>query len=192
MLACFRSSFLSFFLSTSSENETSYSEQPRWRPTPPPSKSSSEAWCQSSLSGAGAQAPTASSSTSTADRVICPRSGPSNSFGKTKTQITLSELNNYPAGPKSIQRGLPVVQRDSGALYRRGLYLAHWYVLHSCSTSTWPLSTGAADTCDINVSPDKRSILLHHEANLIAALKVRCFICNYELLEIPKTDLPRY
>ncbi|KAJ7758016.1 histidine kinase-like ATPase [Mycena metata] len=28
------------------------------------------------------------------------------------------------------------------------------------------------DSCDINVSPDKRSILLHHEANLISALKV--------------------
>jgi hypothetical protein len=31
------------------------------------------------------------------------------------------------------------------------------------------------EACDINVSPDKRSILLHHEANLVAGLKVRYF-----------------
>ncbi len=30
-----------------------------------------------------------------------------------------------------------------------------------------------AGSCDINVSPDKRTILLHSEGNLIQALKVR-------------------
>lgn len=29
------------------------------------------------------------------------------------------------------------------------------------------------DSCDINVSPDKRTILLHSENNLVQALKVR-------------------
>ena len=29
-----------------------------------------------------------------------------------------------------------------------------------------------ADSCDINVSPDKRTILLHSEGNLVRALKV--------------------
>ena len=35
-----------------------------------------------------------------------------------------------------------------------------------------PLKVAFADSCDINVSPDKRTILLHSEGNLIKALKV--------------------
>jgi DNA mismatch repair protein PMS2 len=36
------------------------------------------------------------------------------------------------------------------------------------------------DSCDINVSPDKRTILLHSENNLIEALKVRMQLRSYE------------
>ena len=35
-----------------------------------------------------------------------------------------------------------------------------------------PLKMTFIDSCDINVSPDKRTILLHSEGNLIRALKV--------------------
>ena len=34
------------------------------------------------------------------------------------------------------------------------------------------------DACDINVSPDKRTILLHSEGNLVQALKVCLKICG--------------
>ena len=41
--------------------------------------------------------------------------------------------------------------------------------LDLCVTARVDLNT---DTCDINVSPDKRAIFLHNEQNLIQALKV--------------------
>lgn len=34
-----------------------------------------------------------------------------------------------------------------------------------------------SDACDINVSPDKRTIFLHSEGNMITALKVRSSLC---------------
>lgn len=37
------------------------------------------------------------------------------------------------------------------------------------------LTYSPPDTYDVNVSPDKRTIFLHSEGNLVAALKVRCF-----------------
>lgn len=48
----------------------------------------------------------------------------------------------------------------------RRVFLSHPRVTNS-------LEMSFADSCDINVSPDKRTILLHSEGNLIRALKVR-------------------
>ena len=38
------------------------------------------------------------------------------------------------------------------------------------------------ESYDVNVSPDKRTILVHSEANLISALKVRLLFCPFCLL----------
>ena len=51
--------------------------------------------------------------------------------------------------------------------------------------------TARLDSCDVNVSPDKRTILLHSEANLIEALKVRLPACLPRLsLLPPSSSLP--
>lgn len=36
--------------------------------------------------------------------------------------------------------------------------------------------TGTSDAYDVNLSPDKRTILFHSENNLIEALKAGCFL----------------
>ena len=45
-------------------------------------------------------------------------------------------------------------------------------VCPNATSCAGPLKVTSADSCDINVSPDKRTILLHSEGNLVRALKV--------------------
>lgn len=113
------------------------------------------------------QGPIASSFMSTAGRVICPRFISFRKAGISNSPITLFFRSKNPS-TKSIGRST-----------------LHSHLLSSQTSSCRlvcqiHLSDGqpsliVLDSCDINVSPDKRSILLHHETNLIAALKVIIF-----------------
>ena len=75
---------------------------------------------------------------------------------------------------KGNQRGLSYVQCYPIPLCHCRLYLAHRYdseaIAHKFVVKREFYPT---DSCDINVSPDKRTILLHSENNLIESLKVR-------------------
>ncbi|KAJ7800518.1 histidine kinase-like ATPase [Mycena olivaceomarginata] len=85
--------------------------------------------------------------------------------GRTGTDRQFFYVNGRPCNMSKAQKAFNEVYRSFNAT--QAPFIVADFILPT-------------DTCDINVSPDKRSILLHHEANLIAALKVRCFICNYE------------
>lgn len=95
-----------------------------------------------------AQGPTASSFLSTGGRARLPRS----KKGSTKFIVRLMPT-----------RPLLSLQTSSCRLVCQFSSFAH-VVRHG--------SKPCADSCDINVSPDKRTILLHSENNLIEALKV--------------------
>jgi hypothetical protein len=83
-------------------------------------------------------------------------------------------------GAKGNQRGLSHVQRQPISFCHRGLYPANWCALNPSIYMRRDMSDLGVDSCDINVSPDKRTILLHSENNLIEALKVRMQLRSYE------------
>jgi hypothetical protein len=62
----------------------------------------------------------------------------------------------------------------STLLSRLSLWQISIYLLVGLSLkpSNFNYLTGLLDTYDVNVSPDKRTIFLHNEGNLILALKV--------------------
>lgn len=77
-------------------------------------------------------------------------------------------------GSKDIQRSLPFLQCYAIPIHIGRFHPPHRYAsLFSflCLYNADVLS----DSCDINVSPDKRTIFLHSEGNLLAQLKVSSF-----------------
>ncbi|KAJ7330350.1 histidine kinase-like ATPase [Mycena albidolilacea] len=78
--------------------------------------------------------------------------------GRTGTDRQFFYVNGRPCNMSKAQKAFNEVYRSFNAT--QAPFIVADFILPT-------------DTCDINVSPDKRSILLHHEANLIAALKVR-------------------
>ena len=78
--------------------------------------------------------------------------------------------------PESVQRGIQIIQYQSESIYRSGLHSSSWLVnSQELWAETYFFPT---DSCDINVSPDKRTILIHSEDNLVAALKVTALVLN--------------
>lgn len=76
-------------------------------------------------------------------------------------------------GTKSDQRGVQNLQHQSISLrYCEPLTCFGW-VLLNLNCLHW-LILMFPDAYDINVSPDKRTIFLHNEENLMISLRVRC------------------
>ncbi|KAJ7187290.1 hypothetical protein C8R46DRAFT_1207248 [Mycena filopes] len=76
--------------------------------------------------------------------------------GRSGTDRQFFYVNGRPCNLTKIQKAFNEVYRSFNATHSP--FLVADFILPT-------------DACDINVSPDKRSILLHHEANLISALK---------------------
>ncbi|KAJ7932954.1 histidine kinase-like ATPase [Mycena leptocephala] len=77
--------------------------------------------------------------------------------GRTGTDRQFFYVNGRPCNLSKIQKSFNEVYRSFNAT--QSPFIIADFILPT-------------DSCDINVSPDKRSILLHHETNLIAALKL--------------------
>ncbi|ETW76828.1 hypothetical protein HETIRDRAFT_66078 [Heterobasidion irregulare TC 32-1] len=73
-------------------------------------------------------------------------------------------INGRPCSPTKVQRAFNEVYRGFNA--GQAPFVVADFILPT-------------DSCDVNVSPDKRTILLHSEANLIEALKVRLFPSSF-------------
>ncbi|KAF7340690.1 Mismatch repair endonuclease PMS2 [Mycena sanguinolenta] len=76
--------------------------------------------------------------------------------GRTGTDRQFFYVNGRPCNISKVQKAFNEVYRSFNAT--QSPFIVADFILPT-------------DSCDINVSPDKRSILLHHEANLISALK---------------------
>ncbi|KAJ7753591.1 histidine kinase-like ATPase [Mycena maculata] len=76
--------------------------------------------------------------------------------GRTGTDRQFFYINGRPCNLSKIQKAFNEVYRSFNATQSP-------FIIADLILPT--------DSCDINVSPDKRSILLHHEANLISAFK---------------------
>ncbi|KAJ6550886.1 DNA mismatch repair protein [Mycena vulgaris] len=76
--------------------------------------------------------------------------------GRTGTDRQFFYVNGRPCNLSKIQKAFNEVYRSFNAT--QSAFIIADFILPT-------------DSCDINVSPDKRSILIHHEANLISALK---------------------
>ncbi|KAJ6455265.1 hypothetical protein C8R47DRAFT_1166278 [Mycena vitilis] len=76
--------------------------------------------------------------------------------GRTGTDRQFLYVNGRPCNLSKVQKAFNEVYRSFNAT--QAPFIVADFILPT-------------DSCDINVSPDKRSILLHHEANLIAALR---------------------
>ncbi|KAJ7633793.1 hypothetical protein DFH06DRAFT_1221695 [Mycena polygramma] len=76
--------------------------------------------------------------------------------GRTGTDRQFFYINGRPCNLSKVQKAFNEVYRSFNAT--QAPFIVADFILPT-------------DSCDINVSPDKRSILLHHEANLIAALR---------------------
>ncbi|KAH9992158.1 hypothetical protein BJV77DRAFT_1003804 [Russula vinacea] len=81
--------------------------------------------------------------------------------GRTGTDRQFFFINGRPCAPAKVQKGINEVYRTFNANQSP-------FVIADFRLPT--------DSCDINVSPDKRTILLHSENNLIEALKVHSLI----------------
>lgn len=77
--------------------------------------------------------------------------------GRTGTDRQFFFINGRPCAPSKVQKAINEVYRTFNA--NQSPFVIADFVLPT-------------DSCDINVSPDKRTILLHSENNLIEALKV--------------------
>ncbi|KAJ6535111.1 histidine kinase-like ATPase [Mycena capillaripes] len=77
--------------------------------------------------------------------------------GRTGTDRQFFYVNGRPCNLTKVQKAFNEVYRSFNAT--QSPFIIADFILPT-------------DSCDINVSPDKRSILLHHETNLISALKV--------------------
>ncbi|KAJ6510997.1 histidine kinase-like ATPase [Mycena sanguinolenta] len=80
--------------------------------------------------------------------------------GRTGTDRQFFYVNGRPCNLSKVQKAFNEVYRSFNAT--QSPFIVADFILPT-------------DSCDINVSPDKRSILLHHEANLVSALKVIVF-----------------
>ncbi|KAJ7127884.1 hypothetical protein C8R44DRAFT_778955 [Mycena epipterygia] len=76
--------------------------------------------------------------------------------GRTGTDRQFFYVNGRPCNLSKIQKAFNEVYRSFNAT--QSPFIIADFILPT-------------DSCDINVSPDKRSILIHHEVNLISALK---------------------
>ncbi|KAJ7607775.1 hypothetical protein DFH06DRAFT_1066494 [Mycena polygramma] len=76
--------------------------------------------------------------------------------GRTGTDRQFFYVNGRPCNLSKVQKAFNEVYRSFNAT--QAPFIVADFILPT-------------DSCDINVSPDKRSILLHHEANLISALR---------------------
>ncbi|KAJ7279405.1 histidine kinase-like ATPase [Mycena rebaudengoi] len=77
--------------------------------------------------------------------------------GRTGTDRQFFFVNGRPCSLSKVQKAFNEVYRSFNAMQSP-------FIIADLIIPT--------DSCDINVSPDKRSIFLHHETNLISALKV--------------------
>ncbi|KAI0247255.1 DNA mismatch repair protein MutL [Lactifluus subvellereus] len=78
--------------------------------------------------------------------------------GRAGTDRQFFFINGRPCAPAKVQKAINEVYRTFNA--NQSPFVIADFILPT-------------DSCDINVSPDKRTILLHSENNLIEALKVR-------------------
>ncbi|KAH9974898.1 histidine kinase-like ATPase [Lactifluus volemus] len=85
--------------------------------------------------------------------------------GRTGTDRQFFFINGRPCAPVKVQKAINEVYRTFNA--NQSPFVIADFILPT-------------DSCDINVSPDKRTILLHSENNLIEALKVRMQLRTYE------------
>ncbi|KAJ7641826.1 histidine kinase-like ATPase [Roridomyces roridus] len=77
--------------------------------------------------------------------------------GRTGTDRQFFYVNSRPCNLSKIQKSFNEVYRSFNAT--QSPFIVADLILPT-------------DSCDINVSPDKRSILMHHEGNLVSSLKV--------------------
>ena len=79
------------------------------------------------------------------------------------------------SGSKMFQRSLPLVQCHTSTIHCCQFYITNTYEIF-CKISID--LTVISEVYDVNVSPDKRTILLHSEGNLISSLKVNLFFSH--------------
>jgi len=77
--------------------------------------------------------------------------------GRTGTDRQFFFINGRPCSPSKVQKAFNEVYRTFNA--NQAPFVVADFILPT-------------DSCDVNVSPDKRTILLHSENNLVQALKV--------------------
>jgi DNA mismatch repair protein PMS2 len=96
--------------------------------------------------------------------------------GRTGTDRQFFFINGRPCAPAKVQKGINEVYRTFNA--NQSPFVIADFRLPTGVYISPPARVArdgnkpCADSCDINVSPDKRTILLHSENNLIEALKV--------------------
>ncbi|EPQ53006.1 DNA mismatch repair protein MutL [Gloeophyllum trabeum ATCC 11539] len=81
--------------------------------------------------------------------------------GRAATDRQFFYINGRPCNPSKVQKAFNEVYRTFNAT--QSPFIVADFILPT-------------NTCDINVSPDKRTIFLHSENNLVAGLKVSCIL----------------
>ncbi|KAI9440283.1 hypothetical protein F5148DRAFT_1258759 [Russula earlei] len=105
--------------------------------------------------------------------------------GRAGTDRQFFFINGRPCAPSKVQKGFNEIYRTFNA--NQSPFIVADFLLPT-------------DSCDINVSPDKRTILLHSENNLIEALKVALtenfdsarsnFVLNATQVALAQKDIP--
>ncbi|KAI9060339.1 DNA mismatch repair protein MutL [Trametes sanguinea] len=94
--------------------------------------------------------------------------------GRNGTDRQFFFVNGRPCAPTKVQKAFNEVYRSFNAT--QSPFVIADFILPTSASKRSLLRTipavSSPDSCDINVSPDKRTILLHSENNLIQALKI--------------------